>query len=580
LEMRRPPRRPALPALLLAAALALSAAGCGRSFKLAMERGDAFARAGDWDAAAEQYERAVRLEPDEGEARRRLASARRKQSEARTAESRDMLGRGELAKALFHARDAVAFDPLHQDARRVYVEARTAVFTRAEALLASGHDDAALALARAARQCDPNDRPAADLEGRILDRMATRSYDRALQYITEGKRGNGLLALREVEAARPGFRDARQRADELKRALEDELRFFLVIEKPADTKSSAVSALVEAQLLRWAPDPRARLVAATNREPPANTAGVRIQAAFEAISRGHDVATQARTCDYVCGADRLPNPAYDAASREVDEAERRARAAEANARRAKKVVEDARRALSFATNAHDRAKAEEKRLDRELDQCRRTHQLPSECKTESDRHDDARRARRDAESREDEAKRELDRREQEATDAQQKVSNERGTWERSVDQLRRTPTTTLVDRVCTHHYGVELHTWSAATSLALRAHVIGELEAVTLPADPITTRALDETFRAESGRCLEVAAGDPLRIPSDADIEAALATRAVEKIRGQVFVWYAGYVQSYADDHAREKAAGRLEEANEAWVRHLLTGPGLPPLSR
>ncbi|WP_282416815.1 tetratricopeptide repeat protein [Polyangium sp. 15x6] len=578
--MRRLSRRPALPALLLAVSLALSAAGCGRAYKHALERGDAFARAGNWDAAAAEYERATRIDPDEQEAQRRLANARRKQSEARTVESREALSRGELEKALFLARDAVAFEPVNQDARRAYVEARAAVFKRAEELLASGHDDAALALARAARQCDPNDQAAAALEGRVLDRIATRAYDRALKYADAGKRGNALLAFRDVEGARPGFRDAKPRAEEIRRALEDELRFYLVIEKPADTKASGVSTLVESELLRWKGDSRARLVAATAQEPPQNAAGVRIQAAFDTINRGHDVATQARTCDYVCGADRLPNPAYDAASREVDEAERRARAAESNVRRAKKIVEDARRALSFATNAHDRAKADEKRLDRELDQCRATQKPPADCKAESDRYDDARRARRDAESREDEAKRELDRREQELTDAQQKVSNERDTWDRAVAELRRTPTTILVDRICTHNYGVEQHTWSAATSLALRAHVLGDANPVTLPPDPITTRATDETFRAESGRCREVAAGDPLRVPSDADIEAALATRAVEKIRGQVFVWYAGYVQSYADDHAREKAAGRTEEANEAWVRHLLTGPGLPPIAR
>ncbi|MDI1446607.1 hypothetical protein [Polyangium sp. 6x1] len=566
--------------MFLAVTLALSAAGCGRAYKHAMQRGDTFARAGDWDAAAAEYERAVRIEPDEVEAQRRLAGARRKQSEARTAESREALSRGELEKALFFARDAVAFEPVNQEARRAYVEARAAVFKRAEELLASGHDDAALALARAARRCDPNDRDAAALEGRVLDRMATRAYDRAVKYAAEGKRGNALLAFRDVEAARPGFRDAKQRAEDIRRALEDELRFFLVIEKPADTKASGVSALVEAELLRWKGDSRARLVAATDHEPPPNAAGVRIQAAFDTIARGHDVATQARTCDYVCGTDRLPNPAYDAASREVDEAERRARAAEGNARRAKKIVEDARRALTVATNFHDRAKADEKRKDRELDQCRATHKLPSECKAEDDRLEDARRARRDAENREDEAKREVERKEQEHGDAQQKVSDERDAWERAVAVLRRTPTTVLVDRICTHNYGVELHTWTAATSLALRAHVLGDANPVTLPADPITTRATDETFRAESGRCVEVAAGDPLRPPSDGDIEAALAARAVEKIRGQVFVWYAGYVQSYADDHAREKAAGRIEEANEAWVRHQITGPGLPPIGR
>ncbi|HVK69066.1 MAG TPA: tetratricopeptide repeat protein [Polyangium sp.] len=578
--MRMLPRRPAFPALLLAVTLALSAAGCGRAYKRAMERGDAYARAGDWDAAAAEYERATRIDPDEELALQKLTSARRKQSEGRTAESREALGRGEFEKALFLARDAVAFDPVNQEARRTYVETRAAVFKRAEELLASDHDDAALSLARAARRCDPSDQAAAALEGRILDRMATRAYDRAVKYAAEGKRGNALLAFRDVEAARPGFRDAKQHEGEIRRSLEDELRFFLVIEKPADTKASGVSALVEAELLRWKGDTRARLVAAISHEPPPNAAGVRIQAAFDTIARDHDVATQGRTCEYVCGTDRLPNPAYDAASRAVDEAERRARAAEGTARRTRKTVEDARRNLTTATSFHDRAKADEKRLQRELDQCRATHKLPSECKAEDDRHDAARRAQKEAETREDEAKREIERKEQEYTDAQQTVSNERGAWERAVAELRRTPTTILVDRICAHNYGVELHTWSAATSLALRAHVLGETSAVTLPPDPLSVRATDETFRAESGRCREVAAGDPLRPPSDGDIEAALATRAVEKIRGQVFVWYAGYVQSYADDHAREKAAGRIEEANEARVRHLLTGPGLPPVGR
>ena len=59
------------------------------------------------------------------------------------------------------------------------------------------------------------------------------------------------------------------------------------------------------------------------------------------------------------------------------------------------------------------------------------------------------------------------------------------------------------------------------------------------------------------------------------EVVAELASRAVTEIQAQVATWYAGYVESYRADYEAAKSAGRTEDANEAYVRYLLVGPGL-----
>ena len=106
--------------------------------------------------------------------------------------------------------------------------------------------------------------------------------------------------------------------------------------------------------------------------------------------------------------------------------------------------------------------------------------------------------------------------------------------------------------------------------------MIGEQSPVDLPPETEKERFTDETFPPESGRCAEVAAGDPLRTPSADEVESALANHTTAEIQTHVGTWYEGYVDTYRSDYEAAKAAGNLEDANESYVRYLLAGPGLP----
>jgi tetratricopeptide (TPR) repeat protein len=572
---RRSPRFAAC-ILTAALALALSTSGCAVAYKRALERGDALAQAGDWDAAAASYEQASRLEPDRDEARSRLRGARRRQAARRVSTSRALLEQGKLAEAVIVASEAARLDPQSQEVRQAYVDARGRALAKAEALLAEDKPQDGLALTGVVRRCDPNDRQAYEIEGRLLDRIAARAYDRGLAFSEGKKKGNALLALREAQGARPGYRDAAARAEAIQRELEAEIRFYLVIARADGPPQSGVDARVEADLLRWKPDAHYRLIAVSARQPSPGAQGVRITPKIGPIAPGHEMQTLARSCDYVCGTDRVQNPDYDVASRKVAEAEARARAADGEIKRAKRVVAKARRERDEQNRVHDGAEAALRRARAERDGCIFTKAL-TDCKPLEDQLAEAQRAHDAANSRLDELQVALRNAEQELSSAEFKKDNAQRDWQRSLGWLKTTPTTMAVDRVCTHNYGVSVHTFTASVSLALRAHVLGEPKPVDLPPTTHAARSIDEAFPPESGRCAAVAAGDPLTAPALPAVEAALSARVVEEIQSHVGAWYSGYVDTYKTDYETAKATGRVEDANEAYVRYLLVGPGLPP---
>lgn len=561
-------------AWILSASLALGALGCNGAFKDAMESGNYFAESGRWDEAAASYERAVRLDPDDLDARKRLQQARAKRVEIRVAASRAHLARGELALAVQTAYAAYAINPQSPEARATYTEARARAFTEAERLLAEDKAHEALKLARALYKANPNDRPAVDLEGRCLDAIASRAYDRAVAYIEQKKLGNALLALREAQHARPGYRDAAARERAARLELEDELRITLVIERASDADRTPLATRVEARLLNWKPEKRYRLTAAASSDPPPGFKAVRIHPKLGPITRDHSVETVPRSCDYTCGVDRVPNPAYEVASRRAAEGERRMQAAEAGVLRARRAENRARKEVTDAAAAAQTASAEESRARADRDACSANKKPDQSCQAEEDRYEAARRASEVAAKRSADADDARARAESDAREAENEKESARSDWNRALADLGSTPATVLVDRICTHNYGVEVHTFSGAVTLTIGTQLVGAPASPDQPPTLLTTRAVDEAFPAVSGRCAQVAAGDPLTPPSDADVEAALAERVVGSIQDRVATWYAGYVESFKASHQAAKAGGRVEEANEAYVRYLLAGPG------
>ncbi len=100
-------RRPA--AVLLLMALALAVAGCGASRSFG--RGENAARAGDWDAAVEQYRRAVQEAPDRNDYKIALQRSMINASHEHLNQAQVSEARGELEEALREYRRASDFDP-------------------------------------------------------------------------------------------------------------------------------------------------------------------------------------------------------------------------------------------------------------------------------------------------------------------------------------------------------------------------------------------------------------------------------------------------------------------------------------
>ncbi|MBI4701592.1 MAG: hypothetical protein HY744_10620 [Deltaproteobacteria bacterium] len=82
----------------------------------------------------------------------------------------------------------------------------------------------------------------------------------------------------------------------------------------------------------------------------------------------------------------------------------------------------------------------------------------------------------------------------------------------------------------------------------------------------------DETRPGHPGRCPQVAAPDPLELPSEKELRQELLTKVVGDLRSKVLAGYDAYRQRFLAEARRSEAAGLNEEAVESYVRYVLTG--------
>ena len=97
--------------LRLAAFVVLAALLTGCAASRAFHRGDSAARAGDWDAAVEQYRRAVQKDPSRADYKIALERAMITASQQHLDQARILEARGQLEEALQEYRRASEFDP-------------------------------------------------------------------------------------------------------------------------------------------------------------------------------------------------------------------------------------------------------------------------------------------------------------------------------------------------------------------------------------------------------------------------------------------------------------------------------------
>jgi tetratricopeptide (TPR) repeat protein len=547
------------------AALALALSGCLGSFGRALESGDAYARSGQWDYAVSEYERAARLEPERPEAKARLAHARKMQLEVRTRAADELLARGD---------ELGAFAALH-DASRIAPHDR-AVAARLEAVVERllGHAEAS---ARGGRPRDglvwtgavlarlPSHARAATLDGQLRASAFAAALASADRSLAEGHAGKALVdavvALSLVETSSDALARRDRALSELRRAAT-----FTVVVGPtlADAASRSLAARITPEAL-VATLPRSALFAVTTELPPAGARGrgVRLGSLVGGLKVARHQSTLERSCTYTCGSRREHNPAWGSAELEVTSAASSLSGASATLRADELTLVAATQRATEAQRDLQRAKADEDVASRALDACRaRANRKPQACRRDEGTLDDKREATQRAERRwkNVEADRGL---------ALSRVAGSRLSRDGAVARLRTaelnlaaTPRFVLVPVSCSHVFPSTLHAVDVSASLTLRGEdLVEKRDTLAQEVVPHTRGARDETFPPRPDRCpLE---GDPLRLSTADELEAAVATLMLGTLRDRVVGLEEGHLRA---DLGLARA-GSGAEALDAWGR-------------
>jgi len=129
----------------------------GCAFAEAIDRGDGYATVGDWEAAQEAYEEAVRENPDNAIAIQKLEEARQYGADAEVEEGRDALAAGRWAAALEHVELAQGFVTGDAGAARLRADTLAEMIRSGTALLGSGSTLRAYELGLEARTLFPSE---------------------------------------------------------------------------------------------------------------------------------------------------------------------------------------------------------------------------------------------------------------------------------------------------------------------------------------------------------------------------------------------------------------------------------------
>ncbi len=304
---------------------------------------------------------------------------------------------------------------------------------------------------------------------------------------------------------------------------------------------------------------------------------MRLSGAFEAYRFAHDKDRVSRSCDYQCGIDRVPNPNYESTEKRVEQEDRELIEHEKKADEYQKEVDKHQKDVDYYQKDVDRYEAETDKYRGELDKCqaaKKPGDSSSACSSEESRLRSAQSSLDSARGRQSSPKSYLESARNRLSEAHKEVLRSRDELSRAKQDLAGMNRINEVPRMCPHNYTSTLHTLAAEVTVRMTAE---QLQDKTKLLDnqpfPYNTGAKDETFEAQPGRCSEVAGGDPLTLPSEKEVKIQLVTQAIRGVREKVMTSYDRYRQRFLADARREEASGLAEEAVEAYVRYLLSGP-------
>lgn len=565
-------RRLALAAFLGCALLVL---GCQSAFRDAMKRGDDLASVGQWDRAAAAYEEATRLDPDDDDARAALGLARRQQSAIRVARGYQLLRSGNARDALAPFVEAVKLDPRSLIARQGLEQAKAKVLSDAQSALAEGRLKQAYELSRTYLLVDPSHGEARSIEATARQLIAQAALERGKALESTGAHSLALVDHGEALQYDPQLEEARTRVVSLRRVLRDQVTYYVALRNfDGDASADDLGLDVDAAVLGAGLDPALplRVVDQLPKGKSQQYQGLRLGGVFRGYAYERTSSRSSRSCGYICGKDMVTNPAY--ATAEVDMRTSRAALTSAEGRltTARSALLPAERARDAAAASLAQKQAQASRAAQDLTRCRaQPGGQPGACgaeeqrKTRADedeRHavDDARRAATAA----DGAKREL-------SDAESDVSLKRVDAQTKRHAFDRTSPRIEVDRHCTHSYAVDTVLATGEIECQLRGEGLYDTDARLNQAVTGRITRQDETFAAQAGVCAEVASGDPLTVPSPAEVRKLVVASAVAATQREILSAFDRYREQYLT-RARAAAVDRRDaEAADGYVRYLFS---------
>lgn len=570
----RPSRRAYHAASLL---LALALLACGGAYSKAVERGDRYAAAGQWEQAEAEYRRAIALDPDDPEAIIRLEKLKERRSQELLERARAFAARGETERALKLVSEAARLRPDDAAIQKELSRLAAELVGRAEALLAGDKAEEAFTLAAAVLEAAPRHPRARRVDREAREVLAAAAFERAGRFSDEELPGNAMLELARALWYRPRFAEARLELGRIKLALEQELAFVVGLEPFAgDRRSRFLAHALTPAVLGQAIDQRLLVRVAGAEAGGEAGVGVLVGGLFTGYTHQRDRHSEQRSCDYVCGTDSKPNPRRREVEMALGQSEQSLARAESEVSRHETDVARHESQVADKQKKVDSEQADLDRAQQRYDQCmeRAKPEESSPCWSEKSSLDSARRDLESARSAMRWPRDDLERGRRSLGSARESRDRARRDVEDRRRVLRETPAMIEVPRYCGFDYAIAVHEVAASVTMSLsiaRRH--DQVSVVKGEPFRYDVRQKDVSFPAHPGRCAEVAGGDPLRLPGENDLRRELLGKVVADVRAKVMASYDAYRARFLAVARKHESGGMTEAAIEAYVRYVLTGP-------
>jgi len=554
----------------------LAAAGCS-PFARAIKAGDEFTAQQKWAEAEDAYLRALAAEPGDSEAKAKLLKLRQAWSADVFQGAKAKHAEGDLAGATPLLVRALQLDSENGDARTLLAQTLDARVEVARKALQEERLQEARAEFDAVLAVDEGHVAARKGVTAVQTALARRWFGTAQRLEEEGKLGNALLAYVRANQEQVGATPALERAEVVRRKLQDEVA-FLVVTGPAEDKAEApdvAQRLSPGRLSALLPqEVPIRVITA---EAPKDHEGVRLGVAVERVMPVKSVEQAQKSQRYLVTNKAVPNPRRLQTESVLLEQERKLEDVE---RKLSGVLRDYLRKQDELTQSREvagRCRSRERQAcSTALAECVRAFgqakpgEVPKECSPS--RCNPQCEAEESALTQRASAAQELERR---LESAQESAETQRREVQRGRDAYYREPLTVEEPVYAEYPYDVELHRLSITASVTERLVSLSKDVAAASPRSG-DYAAMHEDSANKAYDKVGVLA-DPVQLRTEAELRVEAGDKAMASIAQRVMEHFDVYRQRRVEDARRGMVRPSAEDVVETAVRALLLTADAPP---